>query len=149
MLFRSGRKLGGVLIEASKTAHGSAAVIGVGINVRLGDTPRASVDVPVADLAGIASLPARTDILARLLSHLQRVLVAFEAGGFAPLRDEWQSLHAWQCRTVSLQDAGRRIAQGEALGVDDSGALLLRSSGGVERYHAGELSLRAGLAGVP
>ena len=143
-LLFEGRKLGGILIEASEGPDGgSAAVIGVGLNVKLDQLVRSQVEVPVADLAEMGRAPSRTQLLACMLLHLAPVLRQFELQGFEPLRQEWMRRHAWQDREVALEVSGRRVARGEAVGVDTDGALLLRSAGNVERYHSGELSLRA------
>jgi BirA family biotin operon repressor/biotin-[acetyl-CoA-carboxylase] ligase len=140
------RKLGGILIEMSGDYLGpSAAVIGVGLNVRLPEAALRSIKTlrgaPAADLSSMGLAPSRTVLLARLLGSMAGVLRAFEKEGFAPLRKEWLAHHAWQGRKVALKVADRSIAQGEAVGVGDDGALLLRSGRGVERFHAGELSL--------
>ncbi|HEY6863597.1 MAG TPA: biotin--[acetyl-CoA-carboxylase] ligase [Burkholderiales bacterium] len=137
-------KLGGILVELSGDAAGaSAAVIGVGLNVHLDAEARARIGQPAADLAQCAApLPSRTGLLAALLESLAEGLSRFAREGFAPFRDEWQRRHAWQGRRVALASSGRRVVEGEALGVAEDGALVLRSPDGVERFHSGELSLR-------
>jgi biotin-(acetyl-CoA carboxylase) ligase len=42
---------------------------------------------------------------------------------------------------VTLRVAEGTVADGEAVGVGEDGALLLRSARGVERFHNGELRL--------
>jgi biotin-(acetyl-CoA carboxylase) ligase len=39
--------------------------------------------------------------------------------------------------------ADRRVAEGKIVGVAEDGALMLASARGVERFHGGELSLKA------
>jgi len=140
-------KLGGILTELAGDASGpSVAVIGIGLNVRLPTEVRAAIGRPVADLANEGGLsaapPARTELLARVLSELGEALAQFEQDGFAPFRAQWLERHAWQGRRVALRVAERQVAEGEAMGVDDDGALLLASRRGLERFHSGELSLR-------
>jgi BirA family transcriptional regulator, biotin operon repressor / biotin---[acetyl-CoA-carboxylase] ligase len=139
-----GRKLGGILVELSGEVSGpSAAVIGIGLNVRLDAGARESIGRPVIDLAACSrSVPSRTALLAALLESLASGLARFGRDGFAPFRDEWVRHHAWQGRRVALSVAGRRVAEGEALGIAEDGSLMLRSPRGVERFHSGELSLR-------
>jgi BirA family biotin operon repressor/biotin-[acetyl-CoA-carboxylase] ligase len=143
-LVHADRKLGGILVEASgETAGPSVAVIGLGLNVRLDPETRERVGQPVADLAECApTLASRTELLAALLESLASGLSQFSREGFAPFRDEWVRRHAWQGRSVALTISGRRVAEGEAVGIAEDGALVLRSPGGVERFHSGELSLR-------
>ena len=143
-LVHGGRKLGGILVEVSGEGAGpSAAVIGVGLNVRLDPAARERIGEPVSDLAACSrSLPTRTALLGALLESLAAGLAGFGRDGFAPFRDEWERRHAWQGRRVALSVAGRRVAEGEAVGIAEDGSLMLRSPRGVERFHSGELSLR-------
>lgn len=140
-----GGKLAGILIEMQGDVLGpSAAVIGIGINVRADPAVRAAVDQPVADLeAATGGAVDRNRLLAQLLLELAAVLERFAVSGFAPLRAEWQSLHAHQDRPVSLVLPDGRSAEGHARGVADDGVLLLETAAGIERHHSGEVSLRA------
>src|SRR5579864_2211030 len=131
-LYCGGRKLGGILIESSGDALGpSTVIVGLGLNVRLDPALRGRIDRPVTDLAscGGAAVPPRTVLLGALLESLAEVLTRFAREGFAPFRDDWQRRHAWQGRRVRLALAGR-VAEGEALGVAEDGALVLSSSRG-------------------
>ena len=144
-LYLGGRKLGGILIEISGDVLGpSAAVIGVGINVRLDTAIRGRIGRPATDVASHAdAAPSRTTLLAALLPSLAVALARFSREGFAPFCDEWLRLHAWRGRRVALSMADRRVAEGKVVGVAEDGALMLASSRGVERFHSGELSLKA------
>jgi len=139
-----GAKLGGILIELSGEAAGpSTVVIGLGLNLSLDARARDRIGQPVTDLATCSrSVPARTALLGALLESLASGLSRFGRDGFAPFREEWVRRHAWQGRRVALTVAGRRVAEGEALGIAEDGSLMLRSRRGVERFHSGELSLR-------
>jgi BirA family biotin operon repressor/biotin-[acetyl-CoA-carboxylase] ligase len=143
-LVLKGRKLGGILIELSGDVRGpSAAIVGVGINVRLNRPMRGRIRSPAADIAsqgGIA--PSRTALLGALLPSLAESLAQFSREGFSPFREEWLRLHAWRGRRVALSTADRRVAEGKIVGIAEDGALMLASARGVERFHSGELSLR-------
>lgn len=134
-------KLGGILIELLPDA--SAAVIGIGLNLSLPD----GIDIPgqshVTDLAShCPGLPGRNVLLAQLLRRLDQTLGLCTAAGFAPLRPAWQQRHAYQQQPVRLED-GDTSTYGECLGVDDTGALLLRSGNRIQRILSGDLcSLR-------
>lgn len=144
-LYLEGRKLGGMLIEISGDVLGpSAAVIGIGINVRLNALMRDRIGRPATDIASHAdAAPSRTALLAALLPSLAAALAQFSREGFAPFREEWLRLHAWQGRRVALSMADRHVAEGKIVGVAEDGALMLASTRGVERFHSGELSLKA------
>lgn len=136
-------KLGGILIETGGDPAGPCvAVIGLGLNVRLSEAARTAIAVPAAHLAHCETPPSRTILLVRLLEQLAEVLETFENAGFAALREDWLQRHAWQGRRVALKVADRQVAEGEAVGIAEDGALLLRSERGLEHFHAGELSLR-------
>lgn len=138
------RKLGGILIEThADAANSCAAVVGIGINVRLSEHERSHIDQPVADLAqaGSPSLD-RSALLAALLLELSRVLTAFAGAGFAAVHGEWDRYHAHAGREVELQlPAGGRL-HGVALGVDDMGRLRVATAQGLQAVSAGDVSLR-------
>jgi len=106
---------------------------------------RERVGTPVTDLASeSAETPSRTSVLAGLLASIAPALELFSREGFAPFRQRWMRRHAWQGRQVVLLNTGRRLAEGQAIGIAEDGALELASERGVERFHSGELSLRLG-----
>lgn len=137
-------KLAGTLIEVQGELQGpSAAVIGIGINVRLSQDSRRRIDQPVADLAGIAGeTPSRSRILGVTLAHLARVLSQFDSTGFEPFAHTWVKRHVHQDRPVSLTLPDGVVVEGTARGVDTDGALLLQTRAGVQRVFGGEVSLR-------
>lgn len=143
-LYLKGRKLGGILIELSGDVCGpSAAVVGVGINVRLNRPMRGRIGSPATDIASQGgSVPSRTALLGALLPSLAESLAQFSREGFAPFREQWLRLHAWPGRLVALSTADRRVTEGKIVGIAEDGALMLASAKGVERFHSGELSLR-------
>jgi BirA family biotin operon repressor/biotin-[acetyl-CoA-carboxylase] ligase len=137
-------KLAGTLIEIQGEMQGpSAAVVGIGINVRLAPQTRSRIDQPVTDLAALLPQPPeRSRVLGVVLRHLAGVLGAFENEGFAPLRDEWSARHACQGRKVAVLLPGGETLEGIAAGVEADGSLLLETSSGLRRLFGGELSLR-------
>jgi BirA family biotin operon repressor/biotin-[acetyl-CoA-carboxylase] ligase len=137
------RKMGGILVELQGDALGpAAAIIGVGINVWLGEA-RARIDQAVTDLATVlGEAPSRNEALATVLRHLDEVLSLFEAQGFAPLRAEWEAVHAYHGRHVALSLPSGQVVQGVVAGVGEEGALLVQTMRGVERFGSGEISLR-------
>jgi BirA family biotin operon repressor/biotin-[acetyl-CoA-carboxylase] ligase len=135
-----GRKLAGILIELSGDALGPAAVvIGIGLNV----AAPGEVDQPVANLADAGCKVGRNALLAALLNQLAQVLSQFDRDGFAAFRDEWHQLAAFIGQPVRLSFSHGEPADGVAVGVDDSGALLVDGAAGRRVFHVGEVSLRA------
>ena len=137
------QKLAGVLVELQGDAMGpSAAVIGIGINVRLEERVRSRIDQAVTDLASAGAPQSRNQILGVVLGQLAALLEQFAGTGFAGLKEEWDSYHALAGRTVAvmLPDLSEHI--GVAAGVGEDAALLLQTASGLRRFHSGEVSLR-------
>jgi BirA family biotin operon repressor/biotin-[acetyl-CoA-carboxylase] ligase len=137
-LVLKGRKLAGVLIETEhKAGRLDFAVIGMGLNVR---HEAADFSPDVRKLATSLYLVTgrlfrRADLLVALLQALERRLVQ----RFDETREDWTASSLTLGQRVTLTTIhGRK--QGQALGLDESGALLLRrSSGEVEAVSAGDM----------
>jgi BirA family biotin operon repressor/biotin-[acetyl-CoA-carboxylase] ligase len=142
-IVRGDAKLGGILVEvAGDGDRSSAAVIGVGINVRLPDAARRAIGRPVADLGGAREALSRNALAAGLLAEIAGAAAAFEREGFGAFRDEWLRRHAWQGRRVRVLAPSRRTVDGIAAGVADDGALIVDTPRGPERFHSAEVSLK-------
>lgn len=141
------RKLAGILIELQGDMLGpSAAVIGIGLNVKLSDLDRENIDQAAIDLASLASdLPGRSQLLALILDHLSDVLQQFEAHGFVALREEWSCHHAYHQQPVRMLMPDGSTHHGIVSGVADDGALLVRDQNGERRFTSGEVSMRSGI----
>ena len=132
------RKLAGLLIETEREdAQLAFAVVGIGINVRHGED-----DFPPEVRHMATSLYLTTGQLYRRADLLVALLHAFEtrlSRPFAEARQAWEASSLTLGQQVTLTTArGRR--HGQALGLDESGALLLRSdSGEVEAVTAGDM----------
>jgi BirA family biotin operon repressor/biotin-[acetyl-CoA-carboxylase] ligase len=140
------RKLAGILVETSGEIQGpTVAVVGVGVNYRLGERAIDRIDQPVVDVASCASpVPARGALLAAVLSHLGRVLEDFDRGGFAGVRDAWRSLHAYQGRAVRVIPPREPPFDAEVVDVAPDGALVVATHDGrTQALASAEISLRA------
>ena len=133
-----GRKLAGVLIELMP-GEPNAAVIGIGVNLRL---PEVMPD-EVRALAAAMPVPVNGgQFLGALLLELNHVCQQFAAGGFAAVRDDWLALHAYQdCEISVLSDAAPTL-HGRCRGVDQAGGLLLEADGQLRTIMAGDVSVR-------
>jgi len=151
-LWWQARKLGGILIEtasspgAGPTPVARYAVIGIGLNVEL----------PAAEVAqGLSTAPAALSELPEPLTAsaaLRRVVPAvleavreFERTGFAPFAPAFAARDVLKGRAVQWSQATAQAAagaQGEAAGVDASGALLVHTATGLQRVQSSEVSVR-------
>lgn len=134
------RKLAGILAEASTTADGlQFVVIGYGINLR-----PAAYPVDIADRATSleAELGRPADagaVLAETLAALAERLAQLTRGGGAAVLARWREL-APSARGVQVRwDTQKGERCGMTEGIDDTGALLVRSSGEMHRIVAGEV----------
>lgn len=137
-VLKDGKKLAGILVELVPGAP-HVAVIGIGLNLRL---PAA---MPEELRAQCAALDAAIDpnvLLAALLVELRAMLETFATASFAALRDAWTARHAFQDAPVRLLSDFTPPREGLCRGVDETGALLLETAGGIERILSGEVSLR-------
>lgn len=137
------RKLGGLLIEGGLQDGRPRAVIGLGLNVRMPADAAAAIDQPWTDLdalLGDAALP-RNVVAGRLLDALSVALHAFDAGGLRPFLPRFELLDALRDLPVTAR-IGEREVVGTAMGIDDDGALVLRTDAGLQPLRAGEVSVR-------
>ena len=140
-ILRDGRKLGGILVELVPGAP-HAAVIGIGINLRLPAGMPEDVRAASAAVCAAGDVVDANDLYAALLGELLVALESFAAGGFAAIRPQWLAHHAYQDARVSLSSDFGPPRAGICRGVDTDGALLLEADGRVERILSGEVSLR-------
>ena len=140
-----GKKLAGILIELQGDMDGpSAAVIGVGINLNLPDNVLKNIDQPATDLAHTSPTPIKqSELLGVLLKHLANTLKQFETEGFTALRDEWTRYHAYHQQPVRMLMPDGREVQGVVNSVAEDGILLVDTALGLQRFSAGEISLRS------
>lgn len=138
-----GRKLSGILLElAGDPADVCHVVIGIGINVNMPVEATVSIDQPWTSLRQcLGGSVDRNQLAIELLQQLHIHLERHWQGGFAALREEWEALHVWRGRTVSLT-AGQNTIVGAVLGVDVRGGIRLAVEGREQVFSGGELSLR-------
>jgi BirA family biotin operon repressor/biotin-[acetyl-CoA-carboxylase] ligase len=138
-LLMEGRKLAGLLLETErKGARLAFAVVGIGINV---GQVKDDFSPEVRGLATSLRLATgeayrRADVLVALLQAFERRLNQ----PFTEVREAWEASSLTLGQRVSLTTA-RGVKHGQAVGLDESGALLLRGdSGEVEVVTAGDMS---------
>ncbi len=140
---KHGKKLAGILIELQGDLEGpSAAVIGIGFNLNLPKSVLASIDQPAIDLASVKEIDQNI-LLGTLLKHLADVLRSFETSGFIGLRDEWLQYHAYENKAVRMLLPNGTAVEGVVKSVADDGILLVETALGLQRFSAGEISLRS------
>ncbi len=147
-----GRKLGGILIETVAGAGSRVCVVGVGLNIA--PQPNSGPSAGAACLQELDAGATAARALATVAGPLAQALRRFERDGFAPLAAAYARRDLLQGQPVSTHPAvGHSSApalQGWAEGVDEDGALCIRSNGALQRLVSGEVSVRLGpLAKLP
>lgn len=138
-------KLGGILIELQGDMEGpSTAVIGIGLNLALDAEAQRQIEQPVIGLNQLADTSVNPNrllgvCLRQLVSHLNR----FTEHGFAVFKDAWVQHHAFHHQPVDLHLANGQVLSGQVMGVAEDGGLLVQTAQGIQRFHAGELSVRS------
>jgi BirA family biotin operon repressor/biotin-[acetyl-CoA-carboxylase] ligase len=141
-VLKDGDKLAGILVETHVLPGGAAwAIVGIGVNLVMPDALEEKIGRGAAAMPWLARMD-RDELMATLLDGLAAALAQFAQQGFAPFAARWNTLHAWQGRTVVLVDRGEIQHEGLAAGVDDTGRLLLDTAAGRVAIVAGDVSLR-------
>jgi BirA family biotin operon repressor/biotin-[acetyl-CoA-carboxylase] ligase len=138
-------KMAGILVELSGEYSGPcAAVIGVGVNIRLPDHMHERADQPITDLASIlgGDPPDRNRFATAVVSELAEGLRTFERHGFAAFAEEYAANDLLRGEPLRIIDPrGEYNAIGE--GVDERGALRVRKADGqVVTVDSAEVSVR-------
>lgn len=140
-----GGKLGGILIELSGEYQGPcAAIIGIGLNLRLTPALREQAGQPVSDLAGLAggAPPDRNVVAAALITALVEGLQQFDRDGFAAFSAEYARHDLLRDQPLQVSGALGNFT-GVGAGVDARGALQLRlDDGSVCRFDSADVTVR-------
>src|SRR3989344_2463058 len=128
-------------------------VIGFGLNVRPGQAPAGSAWLARDgdDRLGVG------EVWSWLLPDLLEAVARFQTSGFAPLLPAWSDRDVLKGQAVSLWTRPGQVpdaqtppdASGTAQGVDESGALLVHTAFGPQRWSSGEVSVRPASSADP
>ncbi|WP_249978964.1 biotin--[acetyl-CoA-carboxylase] ligase [Vreelandella olivaria] len=135
-------KLAGILIEVTGDAAGPCeVVVGMGMNLSLPDSLRATIDQPVAALFDAQAGISRNQLAADVVAGLLGMLAEFEGVGFEPWREEWNKRHAFAGLPIRVIQ-GERSSDAVAGDVDESGNLWVTENDHSRRLSGGEISVR-------
>ena len=134
-VYLAGRKLAGILIEVSAQSP-NHAVIGIGLNVNnsFAQAPGQLRETGISLLDQSGQSHCRVQVLRSVLIQLENLNQSFADGG-QPLC-AWPEFCLLTGKQVTLQ-AGTTEITGICHGIDDSGALLLDTDLGQQRFLGG------------
>ncbi len=138
-------KLGGILLESRLQKEDVAIVFGIGINLSISEEAKQEIDREVTDLCAVFDdAPDSVSIIAGIVSSLLKNIALFEHDGFEQFQSRWNSVDRYLEQDVVIQSAEQKFI-GHCLGVDEKGALTLRTASGVAKITGGEIfpSLRS------
>ena len=138
------RKLAGILMEISGESTGACnVVVGVGLNVNMPPKAGETIDQPWVDLRTVTGQTYDRNVLAgRLIQELITVFTEFASRGLNErLLADWERFDVVRDRPISLL-TGQGEVTGTAVGLDETGALLVSVDGKTQRFFSGEVSLR-------
>ena len=129
-------KLAGILVELSGEPQGAcAAIVGVGLNLRLTPTLQRQAGQPTCDLASLSGgvPPDRNRVAASLVAALVHGLHQFESQGLAAFVDEYAGHDLLRGEPLQLSGALGQF-DGVGAGIDARGALKVRLPDGSLRH---------------
>lgn len=139
-----GGKLAGILVELSGEYQGPcAAIVGIGLNLRLTPALREQAGQPVCDLATLThdAPPDRNRMAAALIASLVEGLEQFEREGFAAFLDDYAEHDALHGVPLRISGAAGEF-DGVGAGVDARGALQVKTAGGMQRIDSADVTVR-------
>ncbi|WP_426700912.1 biotin--[acetyl-CoA-carboxylase] ligase [Rhodanobacter sp. Col0626] len=138
-------KLAGILVELSGEYQGPcAAIIGIGLNLRMTPALHKQAGQPACDLAALTgdSPPDRNRVAAALIAALAGGLRQFEQEGFAGFVADYARYDLLRDRRLQLSGALGTF-EGIGAGVDARGALLVRMADGhVRQIDSADVTVR-------
>ena len=142
-IFFQGKKLGGLLIEIrGETAGPCDVVIGLGLNYDFPVDFKGNIKQPWIDLVSIKdSTASRNYIAAELISEIMLLLETYANINIEDIINEWQQYDGMRGKKARLKVQGKNI-HGLVVGIDNDGALLMSVDNRIQKYTAGEISLR-------
>ncbi|MFD3273469.1 biotin--[acetyl-CoA-carboxylase] ligase [Paenibacillus dendritiformis] len=141
-ILTDGKKVAGILLESAAEDERLLYVIaGIGISVNLD-----SADFPEELQERATSLKIvtgqevdRASLVAACLQELEQLYRLYEEEGFAPIRTLWEAQSITLGRQMTI-DTPQGPLQGVAVGLDQSGALLLKDkTGTVQKVFSGDV----------
>ena len=139
-----GKKICGILSEMKATADGvDFVVIGIGLNVNMrGEDFCAEIrDIATSLREETGRQIPREALAAELYTSLETWYKELTRAGFGPVKDRWLRFAGVAGQTLRV-DTRSEVRRGEAVGMDDDGALLLRDeSGRTRRIVAGDVMI--------
>lgn len=140
-IYIGNRKVGGIITELSADGpivHYCLVGMGIDVNIPLETLPTRLRESATSLSAELGREVERAPLLASLLREFELRYLQIESGEYDSIVREWKSLSCTLEHRVRI-NLGSRSFEGDAIDIDDYGALIVRKdSGAVERVIAGD-----------
>ena len=134
-LMLDGRKLGGILIEASPRGQSNLVAIGLGLNVAV--SPSGLGAVSLKEIGVVVSVREILQAVCQSFDHWYRVWLQ---EGFAPVRERWLDAAHRTGDRIDVRFPDDTTIDGSFRGIDLNGALILEQPDGkTDLIAAGEV----------
>lgn len=142
-IYLNNKKLAGILVEMTGQANSHCQlVIGIGLNLAMSENQGKTIDQPWSDLSCATEVIDKTQLVIKLQKQLKIDLKQFESKGLAPFLSFWEKWDQFNQKPVKLI-LGEHEIHGIYQGIDEQGAVLIKTNKGIENFVGGEISLRA------
>jgi BirA family biotin operon repressor/biotin-[acetyl-CoA-carboxylase] ligase len=126
-----GRKICGILIETvSRSGENPAVIVGIGINANWRDLDPEVAEIATSIVLELGRQVSVDDLLRSLLDELEPLYDEYLQSGLGGIMPVWRELHSTVGRDVTVLLGGESI-KGKAVGVDDSGSLIVDTGSGL------------------
>ncbi len=127
-----GNKIGGILCQKSnvKYAHGSAVIVGIGINVNMSEADAESIEKPATSLRIETgrTYPIK-DVLGIILEMLPYWIGRWEGGSFPAIREDWIARCCYIGEHITVGE-GKELKSGILEGFGIKGQIIVRGDDG-------------------
>lgn len=136
------RKLAGLLLESNHKKNLREVVVGIGINVKIPVTQKINPDwVDLYTIQGNATI-SRNLLAAKLIDQCLETLITYPHKGLTAFMPVWQRLDLLKGQQVTLLQGTQHLISGIAQGIDEQGALWLKTAQGSQRFVCGEVKIQ-------
>ena len=137
-IYKHNGKLGGILIETKMANNKVKAIIGIGLNVYKDHFAQLKREY-ASICENIQEGFSRNELAIEIINHVKEVCAQFALGDRNEVIESFKDRDALVGRNIQVQNE-QGTFEGESVGVDKTGALLLENNGQVLKIRSGHIS---------
>lgn len=137
-IYKHNGKLGGILIETKMANNKVKAIIGIGLNVYKDHFAQLKREY-ASICENIQEGFSRNELAIEIINHVKEVCAQFALGDRNEVIESFKDRDALVGRNIQVQNE-QGTFEGESVGVDKTGALLLENNGQILKIRSGHIS---------